>query len=177
MRSPLRPSERLVPFVDVSKLEQFLVRYLDVPYPFRLGDVPKPTRGLGHPVDSARSLLGFLAASPQDHVQPAAVVSFGKPGGKSTWEGLPQRGDHLGALRQERGLGALPERKRGKFERERHAGSPADFVAGCPETFQLQAGIRLIAHLEVLGSVWTFLDLTPLGRQEEWEDSRRRDCG
>ena len=24
---------------------------------------------------------------------------------------------------------------------------------------------------EVLGSVWTFLDLTPLGRQEEWEDS------
>ena len=22
-----------------------------------------------------------------------------------------------------------------------------------------------------LGSVWTFLDLTPLGRQEEWEDS------
>ena len=25
--------------------------------------------------------------------------------------------------------------------------------------------------LEALGSVWTFLDLTPLGRQEEWEDS------
>jgi predicted dithiol-disulfide oxidoreductase (DUF899 family) len=25
--------------------------------------------------------------------------------------------------------------------------------------------------VEVLGSVWTFLDLTPLGRQEEWEDS------
>ncbi len=24
---------------------------------------------------------------------------------------------------------------------------------------------------EALGSVWTFLDLTPLGRQEEWEDS------
>jgi predicted dithiol-disulfide oxidoreductase (DUF899 family) len=22
-----------------------------------------------------------------------------------------------------------------------------------------------------LGSVWTFLDLTPLGRQEEWEDT------
>jgi predicted dithiol-disulfide oxidoreductase (DUF899 family) len=25
--------------------------------------------------------------------------------------------------------------------------------------------------LEALGSVWTFLDLTPLGRQEAWEDS------
>jgi predicted dithiol-disulfide oxidoreductase (DUF899 family) len=24
---------------------------------------------------------------------------------------------------------------------------------------------------EALGSNWTFLDLTPLGRQEEWEDS------
>ena len=24
--------------------------------------------------------------------------------------------------------------------------------------------------VEALGSVWTFLDLTPLGRQEEWED-------
>jgi predicted dithiol-disulfide oxidoreductase (DUF899 family) len=25
--------------------------------------------------------------------------------------------------------------------------------------------------VETLGSVWTFLDLTPLGRQENWEDS------
>ena len=25
--------------------------------------------------------------------------------------------------------------------------------------------------VEALGSVWTFLDLTPLGRQEEWENS------
>jgi len=25
--------------------------------------------------------------------------------------------------------------------------------------------------VEALGSVWTFLDLTPYGRQEEWEDS------
>jgi predicted dithiol-disulfide oxidoreductase (DUF899 family) len=25
--------------------------------------------------------------------------------------------------------------------------------------------------VETLGPVWTFLDLTPLGRQEEWEDS------
>jgi predicted dithiol-disulfide oxidoreductase (DUF899 family) len=25
--------------------------------------------------------------------------------------------------------------------------------------------------IEALGSVWTFLDLTPLGRQEQWEDS------
>ena len=27
--------------------------------------------------------------------------------------------------------------------------------------------------VEALGSVWTFLDLTPLGRQEDWEDSPR----
>ena len=25
--------------------------------------------------------------------------------------------------------------------------------------------------VEALGSVWTFLDLTPLGRQEDWEDT------
>jgi predicted dithiol-disulfide oxidoreductase (DUF899 family) len=25
--------------------------------------------------------------------------------------------------------------------------------------------------VETLGSSWTFLDLTPLGRQENWEDS------
>jgi predicted dithiol-disulfide oxidoreductase (DUF899 family) len=25
--------------------------------------------------------------------------------------------------------------------------------------------------VEALGSTWTFLDLTPLGRQESWEDS------
>jgi predicted dithiol-disulfide oxidoreductase (DUF899 family) len=25
--------------------------------------------------------------------------------------------------------------------------------------------------VEALGSTWTFLDLTPLGRQEDWEDS------
>ncbi len=25
--------------------------------------------------------------------------------------------------------------------------------------------------VEALGSVWSFLDLTPLGRQENWEDS------
>jgi len=25
--------------------------------------------------------------------------------------------------------------------------------------------------LEYIGSVWSFLDLTPLGRQEKWEDT------
>jgi predicted dithiol-disulfide oxidoreductase (DUF899 family) len=31
---------------------------------------------------------------------------------------------------------------------------------------------------EAIGPVWSFLDLTPLGRQETWEDSprRRRPC-
>jgi predicted dithiol-disulfide oxidoreductase (DUF899 family) len=28
--------------------------------------------------------------------------------------------------------------------------------------------------VEALGSTWTFLDLTPLGRQETWEDSPKR---
>jgi predicted dithiol-disulfide oxidoreductase (DUF899 family) len=28
-----------------------------------------------------------------------------------------------------------------------------------------------VRGVEALGSVWTFLDLTPLGRQEDWEDS------
>ena len=35
----------------------------------------------------------------------------------------------------------------------------------CRTYFTTQRGV------EALGSVWTFLDLTPLGRQEEWEDS------
>jgi predicted dithiol-disulfide oxidoreductase (DUF899 family) len=26
--------------------------------------------------------------------------------------------------------------------------------------------------VEALGSVWTFLDLTPLGRQEDWEEAQ-----
>jgi predicted dithiol-disulfide oxidoreductase (DUF899 family) len=50
------------------------------------------------------------------------------------------------------------------------------------ETFGLSAFLRDgddIYHtyfttqrgVEALGSVWSFLDLTPLGRQEEWEDS------
>jgi predicted dithiol-disulfide oxidoreductase (DUF899 family) len=50
------------------------------------------------------------------------------------------------------------------------------------ETFGLSAFLRdgdgvfrtyftTARGIEALGSVWTFLDLTPLGRQEEWEDS------
>ena len=50
------------------------------------------------------------------------------------------------------------------------------------ETFGLSAFLRdgdsvfrtyftTARGVEALGSVWTFLDLTPLGRQEEWEDS------
>jgi predicted dithiol-disulfide oxidoreductase (DUF899 family) len=31
-----------------------------------------------------------------------------------------------------------------------------------------------VRGVEALGSVWTFLDLTPLGRQENWEDSPAR---
>ena len=51
-----------------------------------------------------------------------------------------------------------------------------------PETFGLNVFLRdgdrvfrtyftTGRGVEALGSVWTFLDLTPLGRQEEWEDS------
>jgi predicted dithiol-disulfide oxidoreductase (DUF899 family) len=59
-----------------------------------------------------------------------------------------------------------------------------DFGVSTPEgeTFGLSVFIRDdddVFHtyftagrgVEALGSVWTFLDLTPLGRQEDWEDS------
>jgi predicted dithiol-disulfide oxidoreductase (DUF899 family) len=55
-------------------------------------------------------------------------------------------------------------------------------ACGTTEYFRLQCFLRDEddVHLtyetssrgvEALGSVWTFLDLTPFGRQEEWEDS------
>ena len=60
----------------------------------------------------------------------------------------------------------------------------ADFGLSTPkgETFGLSAFLRDGSKIyrtyftagrgvEALGSVWTFLDLTPLGRQEDWEDS------
>ena len=51
-----------------------------------------------------------------------------------------------------------------------------------PETFGLNVFLRDEDQIfrtyfttgrgvETLGSIWTFLDITPLGRQEEWEDS------
>jgi predicted dithiol-disulfide oxidoreductase (DUF899 family) len=57
---------------------------------------------------------------------------------------------------------------------------PADYQDG--ETFGLSVFLRDAANIyrtyfttlrgvEALGSNWTFLDLTPLGRQETWEDS------
>lgn len=55
-------------------------------------------------------------------------------------------------------------------------------VCGTTEYFALDVFLRdgervFLAYetrgrgVEALGSVWAFLDLTPLGRQEEWEDS------
>jgi predicted dithiol-disulfide oxidoreductase (DUF899 family) len=55
-------------------------------------------------------------------------------------------------------------------------------ASGTTEYFALQVLLRDEDRLfltyetrgrgvEALGSVWTFLDLTPLGRQEEWEDT------
>ncbi|MGB2711523.1 MAG: DUF899 domain-containing protein [Conexibacter sp.] len=57
-------------------------------------------------------------------------------------------------------------------------------ASGTTEYFALQVFLRdddgdhvFLAYetrgrgVEALGSVWTFLDLTPLGRQEEWEDT------
>ena len=57
---------------------------------------------------------------------------------------------------------------------------PADYQDG--ERFGLSVFLRdgdevfrtyftRLRGVEALGSVWTFLDLTPLGRQETWEDS------
>jgi predicted dithiol-disulfide oxidoreductase (DUF899 family) len=55
-------------------------------------------------------------------------------------------------------------------------------ACGTTEYFKLQVFVRegerifltyetTSRGVEALGSVWTFLDLTPLGRQEEWEDT------
>jgi len=55
-------------------------------------------------------------------------------------------------------------------------------ACGTTEYFRLQVFLRdgdraLLTYettgrgVEALGSVWTFLDLTPYGRQEEWEDT------
>jgi predicted dithiol-disulfide oxidoreductase (DUF899 family) len=66
-------------------------------------------------------------------------------------------------------LGVGPERPR-----------PSEYQDG--ESFGLSVFLRDVETVyrtyftsgrgvEALGSVWTFLDLTPLGRQEEWEDS------
>jgi predicted dithiol-disulfide oxidoreductase (DUF899 family) len=55
-------------------------------------------------------------------------------------------------------------------------------ACGTTEYFKLQVFLRneddvFLTYettgrgVEALGSVWTFLDLTPFGRQEEWEDT------
>ncbi len=60
--------------------------------------------------------------------------------------------------------------------------TPQEGVYQDGETFGLSAFLRdgdevyrtyftTARGVEALGSVWTLLDLTPLGRQEEWEDS------
>jgi predicted dithiol-disulfide oxidoreductase (DUF899 family) len=61
-------------------------------------------------------------------------------------------------------------------------GKPQEGVYQDGETFGLSVFLRdgdevyrtyftTARGVEALGSVWTLLDLTPLGRQEEWEDS------
>jgi predicted dithiol-disulfide oxidoreductase (DUF899 family) len=61
-------------------------------------------------------------------------------------------------------------------------GAPFQEACGTTEYFKLQVFLRdgdrvFLTYettgrgVEALGSVWTFLDLTPLGRQEEWEDT------
>jgi len=61
-------------------------------------------------------------------------------------------------------------------------GSDFQEACGTTEYFALQVFLRdgdrvFLTYetrsrgVEALGSVWTFLDLTPLGRQEEWEDT------
>jgi predicted dithiol-disulfide oxidoreductase (DUF899 family) len=60
--------------------------------------------------------------------------------------------------------------------------TPQEGVYQDGETFGLSAFLRdgddvyrtyftTARGVEALGSVWTFLDLTPLGRQENWEES------
>jgi predicted dithiol-disulfide oxidoreductase (DUF899 family) len=50
-------------------------------------------------------------------------------------------------------------------------------VAATANTWAAPARLRYRTYfttgrgVEALGSVWTFLELTPLGRQEDWQDS------
>jgi len=56
--------------------------------------------------------------------------------------------------------------------------SPDAFGSGAGEARRFRGGGKIFRTyftsargLEAVASVWSFLDLTPLGRQETWEDS------
>ena len=59
----------------------------------------------------------------------------------------------------------VPEGAAGRASTSRCTSSCATATASSSPTRRRGRGV------EALGSVWTFLDLTPLGRQEEWEDT------
>lgn len=48
---------------------------------------------------------------------------------------------------------------------------PAEWAAARAALLVKEKEATRARGVEALGSNWTFLDLTPLGRQEDWEDS------
>jgi predicted dithiol-disulfide oxidoreductase (DUF899 family) len=82
---------------------------------------------------------------------------------------------------QER-IDAYRQRMGWSFPWYRVVGTAFQEACGTTEYFKLQVFLRneddvFLTYettgrgVEALGSVWTFLDLTPFGRQEEWEDT------
>ena len=66
-------------------------------------------------------------------------------------------------------FGVSPETPREGVYQDGESFGLSVFIREGDETFRTYFTTH--RGVEALGSVWTFLDLTPLGRQEEWEDS------
>jgi predicted dithiol-disulfide oxidoreductase (DUF899 family) len=66
-------------------------------------------------------------------------------------------------------FGVSPETPRPDVYQDGESFGLSVFLRDGDEVFRTYFTTR--RGVEALGSVWTFLDLTPLGRQEEWEDS------
>ena len=72
--------------------------------------------------------------------------------------------------RLQRRLRCLPARRRSRTS-TRTASRSASASSFATATSVFRTYFTTTRGVEALGSVWTLLDLTPLGRQEEWEDS------
>jgi predicted dithiol-disulfide oxidoreductase (DUF899 family) len=66
-------------------------------------------------------------------------------------------------------LGLSPETPQSSEYQDGESFGLSVFLRDGDEVFRTY--FTTVRGVEALGSVWTFLDLTPLGRQEDWEDS------